>query len=58
MVTIDRIFMVLGLLSAGINVFAHFDKGFNSYGWPLACCFWILTAWIKTEHIQSLNKNK
>jgi hypothetical protein len=57
-INLERILFVFGLVSSISAAIMYSDSGFNTWSWPLACAVWIGTAWIKTERIQSLTKNK
>lgn len=57
-VNLERVFMALAFVFALISAIASFKQGFYAYAWQLITCVWILTNWIKTERIESLNKNK
>jgi hypothetical protein len=58
MINLERTFFVLGLVSSITAAVFTFQSGFSAWSWPLACAIWILTAWIKTERIESITKNK
>ena len=54
----ERLMMILGALSAIFAVYAKYDEGYSSYGWPLGTLLWILVAFVKDLQIKSLTKNK
>lgn len=58
MINLERLFMIVGVVTSAITVAEKASEGFNAYAWPLAACMWIITCWIKTERLQSLTKNK
>jgi len=57
-INLERALYVLGLVSAIGSSIVKSELGFSAWSWPLACAIWIGTAWIKTERIESLTKNK
>jgi hypothetical protein len=58
MINLERVFMVIGLITALIATVVRFSQGFSAYAWPLAAALWIITCWIKTERLKSITKNK
>jgi hypothetical protein len=57
-INLERAFFIFGLISSISASIAYSQSGFSAWSWPLACAIWIGTAWIKTERIESLTKNK
>jgi hypothetical protein len=49
----DKLFMVLGFISAGISGMIDYSKG-DPYMWQIACMTWIVIAYIKQLSIESL----
>jgi hypothetical protein len=57
-INVERTMFVLGLVSSISAIVVNHQSGFGLWSWPLASAMWISTAWLKTERIQSLTKNK
>jgi len=57
-INLERAIFIFGLISCFSAVVTYSQSGFSSWSWPLVCAIWIGTAWIKTERIESLTKNK
>jgi hypothetical protein len=55
---LERVLMALAFIAALISAIASFKQGFYAYAWQLISCVWISTNWMKTEQLNSLNKNK
>ena len=57
-IQVERTLFVLGLISSITTTVVNYQSGFGIWSWSFACSMWIVTAWVKTERIQSLTKIK
>jgi len=53
----DKLFMVIGFVSAGISSIIDYNQG-EPFMWQVACMVWITIAYIKQLTIESLEDDK
>lgn len=54
---LDRLFMVLGFISAGISSIVDYHEN-EPFMWQVACMIWITIAYIKQMSIESLEDDQ
>lgn len=54
---LDKLFMILGFISAGISSIVDYSKN-EPFMWQAACMIWISIAYIKQLSIENLEDDK
>lgn len=54
---LDRLFMILGFISAGMSSIIDYNQN-EPFMWQVACMVWITIAYIKQMSIESLEDDE